>query len=167
MSAALALTELSAAGGQLLVDGDDLIVRVRRGTAPAVREAALAAAPALLTLASGRWLHELADWPVELRDLYEERVAIMKVDGLVPEALATWLAFLDVGERADELLAPGLNDLPPCPDLPRPPLAPSERIGLPLALGWSPLACSFCGKKAPPCTACHGANLPCALAERW
>jgi hypothetical protein len=45
------------------------------------------------------WRDELATWPAEWREDFEERAAIMEYDGNLPRAEAERLAFEDVNRR--------------------------------------------------------------------
>jgi TubC N-terminal docking domain len=73
------LARLGALGAQLEADGDRLRLDAPRGalTPDLVAEVRRQKA-ALLVLVSGAWRADLEAWPLEARDAYEERAAILE-----------------------------------------------------------------------------------------
>ena len=100
MSAARTLAALAAAGGDLRVDGRQLVLVGPRTLPLVLRAEVRAAAPALLRVASGRWRLDLAAWPAWRREAFEERAALMADGGVAPE-LVEQLAYLDTAEQPE------------------------------------------------------------------
>lgn len=102
MNAAAVLVELVDAGASLSTDPADgsLIVDAPRRTPRPLLDRARGAKASLMVVASGAWRAELAAWPVELVDAYEERAAIREHDGGQPRELAEPAAFLEVREAS-------------------------------------------------------------------
>jgi hypothetical protein len=160
VTAARVLASLAASGVEVRVEGEGIRLVGPRGSVSAdVRAELPAVAPALATVASGRWRDDLATWPEWWRCRWRELAAANAAAGLAPD-VAEAVAFLEAGDEPDELASPpSPAEEPLAPSPPRPPTPPPS----PVADGVRLEECAGCSwLRLPRAVRCDGCG-----SRRW